>query len=257
MDDAAGYRAPKWKGLLWVGLASLLAFGFARGLAPLAHAVPWAWERDLAPLVTHDLKPRLCRDAAGEAALRTLVARLYPLDAADREVTIDVHLVKKREVNAFAGPGGQIVLYSGLIEKAQSAEEVAGVLAHEIAHVRERHILESAIVRIFTGAGMALLAGDASYADWSRYFLSLRFSRRQEHRADVEAFRRLAAAEVDAAAMVRFFERLAQDERLLPPLLSDHPAAQERAALAAMHPPGAVRPVLSPEAWQALRSACR
>ena len=58
-------------------------------------------------------------------------------------VPITVRVIPEKTVNAFAAPGGQVVLFSGLIEKAESPEEVAGVMAHEIAHAIERHPMQT------------------------------------------------------------------------------------------------------------------
>lgn len=250
------HAGSKLKGFYWLMLAGLIALLLAGGVRPLAHAVPWRWEKKLAALTLMEVKGQQCKHVAGEAALKKLVARIYPLAEEDGTFSIDVHLVKKREVNAFAAPGGQVVLYSGLIAKAQSAEEVAGVLAHEIAHVRHRHVMQGMITYLFTASGMAMVFGDVRYADVTRYFLGLQFSRRQEGQADAAAFERLAKAEVDVQPVVRFFQRMEAGGGLVPQMLSDHPATAERVALAEGYQGVKVRPILTAEEWGALRAAC-
>jgi predicted Zn-dependent protease len=137
-------------------------------------------------------------------------------------------------VNAFAAPGGIVVVNAGLIRAAGSPEEVAGVLAHEIAHAELRHGLRAMV----KGAGLRLLAalalGDYSgtvLAEGAKQLTELGFSREAEREADRDGLRRLVAARIDPAGMVRFFEKLAQEESLAPPeLLSTHPATEERLA---------------------------
>ena len=150
--------------------------------------------------------------------------------------TLEFHLADRPEINAFAAPGGVVVVNSGLLKKAASAEEVAGVLAHEIAHVELRHslrqIVRSAGLRVIFGA----LAGDYdALGGWAAQLGELKFSRDAEREADRRGLERLAEARVDPAGMLRFFETLEQAEGgsvagKLPAVLSTHPATQERIA---------------------------
>ncbi len=148
--------------------------------------------------------------------------------------TLEFHLTERPEINAFAAPGGVVVVNSGLLKRAASAEEVAGVLAHEIAHVELRHslrqIVRSAGLRVIFGA----LAGDYdALGGWAAQLGELKFSRDAEREADRRGLERLAEARVDPAGMLRFFETLEKAEAggkagQLPALLSTHPATQER-----------------------------
>ncbi len=136
------------------------------------------------------------------------------------------------DINAFAAPGGVVVVYSGLIRAAGSAEELAGVLAHEIAHAELRHTLRGVIKSLGLRALGALIIGDISgsvFADAATRLTELRFSRDAEREADAEGLRRLVAARIDPAGMIRFYEKLAAEQRLSPPpILSTHPATGER-----------------------------
>lgn len=136
------------------------------------------------------------------------------------------------DLNAFAAPGGVVVVFSGLLRSAGSAEELAGVLAHEVAHAELRHSLRGLIKSLGLRALVALMVGDASggvFADAATRLTELRFSREAEREADDEGLRRLVAARIDPHGMLRFYEKLAGEKRLAPPaILSTHPASGER-----------------------------
>ena len=120
-----------------------------------------------------------CKNPAGLAALQHLTDRLAA--TVDTPYRFKVRVAKSKVVNAFATPGGHIVILNGLIEKADSPEEVAGVLAHEMAHVIKRHPAKalihaygwSILIRALTGvsgssgdlaSGFALHLANASYS---------------------------------------------------------------------------------------------
>jgi predicted Zn-dependent protease len=136
------------------------------------------------------------------------------------------------EVNAFAAPGGVVVVFRGLVQAAETPEEVAGVLAHEVAHAELRHGLRATVKGMGFRALLALALGDLSGTALEAMvadLTELRFSRDAEREADAEGLRRLAAARIDPRGMVRFFERV-RDEAgaAVPALLSTHPAPAER-----------------------------
>ncbi|HBA71230.1 MAG TPA: hypothetical protein DCZ63_03265 [Geobacter sp.] len=136
------------------------------------------------------------------------------------------------DVNAFAAPGGVVVVFSGLIRSAGSAEELAGVLAHEVAHAELRHSLRGMVKSLGLRALVSLLTGDVSggvFADAATRLTELRFSREAEREADDEGLRRLVKARIDPNGMLRFYMKLASEGRPSPPpLLSTHPATGER-----------------------------
>lgn len=138
----------------------------------------------------------------------------------------------RSDVNAFAAPGGVVVVFNGLIRSAGSAEELAGVLAHEVAHAELRHSLRGMVKSLGLRALVSLLTGDASggvFADAATRLTELRFSREAEREADDDGLRRLVKARIDPNGMLRFYQKLAGERRPSPPpLLSTHPATGER-----------------------------
>lgn len=154
-------------------------------------------------------------------------------------------VVDKNEMNAFAAPGGVVVVYSGLLKGTDTPEEAAGVIAHEVAHAELRHGLQGMVKSMGLRAGAAVFLGDWSGAVLSEAttgLLEMKFSREAETEADAEGLRRMVAAKINPDGMARFMDKLAaQSQGATPPaLLSTHPASSERAAqlraLAAQHP---------------------
>ncbi len=141
-----------------------------------------------------------------------------------------------KEVNAFALPGGIIVVNAGLIAKAGSADELAGVLAHEIQHVEHRHTLQQMIHAAGWAAVLAVVLGDVSAitAIVVHQLGNLRNSRHLEAQADADGMKSLARAGIPVEGMASMFRRLQSDEARtgsdIPSLLSSHPATAERIA---------------------------
>jgi len=164
-----------------------------------------------------------------------MIDRLAP-HAATKGLTFDVHVFQSPMVNAFALPGGKIVVFTGLIDKADSPEQVAGVLGHEMAHATLRHGLE----RIGQSLGMAtavtLLIGNteglvAAGADLFRLASVNSYGRAQESAADAEGVRMLNEAGIDPSGLPKFFEILKHEEGDIPDAISwisTHPQHEDR-----------------------------
>jgi predicted Zn-dependent protease len=173
-----------------------------------------------------------------------------------------VRVVDSKMVNAFAVPGGQIGILSGLIEKADTADELAGVLAHEIGHVVHRHPTEGLLRQLGLAATMELLLGGSGTgiedaAGLGNTLLTLSYSREAEAEADATALAILGRAGIDGHGLHRFFQRLEQEGDLgssVPSLLLTHPPTAERLAATAVAPSGAR--ALDTGQWQALQAIC-
>jgi predicted Zn-dependent protease len=174
--------------------------------------------------------------------------------------------VDDSSVNAFAVPGGRMVIYRGLLARTGRAEELAGVLAHEMQHVLLRHGTRAALREIPIRVFVSMVAGDLVGAREAARALGtlgvLRYGRRDELEADREGLRLLQAAAVDPGGMVAFFDTLAAAGPDLPrgfAYMSTHPpTAARRAGLAALATatPAAWTP-LDVGDWTALRDRCR
>ena len=140
------------------------------------------------------------------------------------------------EVNAYALPGGIIVVNAGMIAAAGSAEQLAGVLAHEVQHVEHRHTLQQMIHTAGWAAVLAVVLGDVSAitAIVVHQLGNLRNSRKLESQADIEGFKTLARAGIPLDGLPVLFRKLEGEQRRLGgegiALLRSHPATEERIA---------------------------
>lgn len=253
--ETGEHHASKRKGLAWLLGAMALGAVVAGGLAPFARAVPWSWERRLGAAIAVDSTPSACpKDAQAQAALQKVLSRLYPLDDAERARPLELRLRQDASVNAFASLGGRLCVNSGLLKEAQSPEELAGVLAHEIEHAVQRHVMQGALVQILSWQGLSAVFGGGG-ARLGQALLNMDFTKAQEAKADEGGLKRLQRAGVDTAGLRQFFERM-QKEHPNGGWFSDHPADEDRIAMAAQHPTAQPRPVLDAAEWAALK-ACR
>lgn len=247
-------------GLLWIELPALTKVA--------ASKIPVAWEESLGERVRDDVarffadgddqEPKYCTGAEGRAVLDRLTARLARTAAAP--YTFHVQILSAKQVNAVALPGGWIILLSGLIEAAESPEEVAGVLAHEIGHVVHRHGTQSLLRSLGFELLFGLLLGDMGeglFGSAAQILLQLSYGRDDEAEADRSALALLAAADIDPAGLGQFFERLAQkgsDGPAALQLFSTHPSSDRRAQL--FSEAGSGGAAMSAEDWQRLRDIC-
>ncbi|HME70659.1 MAG TPA: M48 family metalloprotease [Myxococcota bacterium] len=145
-------------------------------------------------------------------------------------------------LNAFAVPGGYVYIHSGTILAASSLDELAGVVGHEIGHVKGRHIArmqeKMAIPQLLAGiVGMgaavaAKNAGPAVAAQAVNVAMQLQFSREFEAEADDMGMTFMSRAGYDPQGMAHFFEKIQAEERPgaieIPPYLYSHPALKDR-----------------------------
>jgi Zn-dependent protease with chaperone function len=188
-----------------IGFAALSAAVVALFLtAPewLGPRIPVSWERQMGDAMVGDLGNRLCSTPEGDAALQKM------LDAVDpAETQVRAGVANMDMVNAVALPGGQVLLFDGLIQQAETPAELAGVLGHEVGHVRERHVM-TAMLRQF---GMSILLSGADSGVGNSLFgvASLAYSRDAEREADEFARARMAESNISPLGAAAFFERIA------------------------------------------------
>jgi Zn-dependent protease with chaperone function len=244
---------------------------FAGGGLGLWYALPWiahevaarlppAWDEALGrhAKVQFDRAFKVsegrCAAPAGRAALERLTARLSA--AADTPFAFHPVVVDVAKVNAFALPGGTIYVFRGLLEHTGSAEQLAGVLAHEMAHVEHRDGVARLLHQIVIEAVLRLL-DRGSVAGFAGGLLGQAYSRDAEAAADREGQRILVAAGIDARGLRDFLVNLKATQHELPgplALLSSHPLTGER--IAALNPPPGGGPAMSAADWAALRAIC-
>jgi len=178
----------------------------------------------------------------------------------------NITVVRSEIPNAFALPGGHAYYFSALLAKTESADEFAGVMAHEIGHVIYRHGMESLIASSATGLLVGFVLGDMTNVSVAgavgATLIDSRFSREAEREADRFAAATAVRLGFDPAALATLLERVAGDDTMSQSLafLSTHPLTIERrAALEAMvkETAGASHaPVFSDAEWQAIKAMC-
>ena len=205
----------------------------------------------------------LCNAPAGRRALDRMRGRLEA--EAELPHALRLFVLDHPMVNAFALPGGNIVLFRGLLQEAGSAEEVAGVLGHEIGHVANRDPTRMALRSAGSIGVLGLLLGDfaggALVLFLTERLIQANYSRTAEAESDAYAQALLARAGLPSAPMAGFFLRLKAESGEAEGLashLASHPDLQARAAAArAADTVGdGFTPVLRPAEWAALRNIC-
>lgn len=155
-----------------------------------------------------------------------------------RGIEYTFRVVNAPEVNAFAVPGGHIYINRGLIQRAANMSELAGVLAHEIGHVVERHSVErmeraqgaNLLASILLGPNASGLARGAAQVGGTAVFAH--YSRDAEREADRDAVRFLVASGINPNGLVSMFRTLLEERRRAPSRVerwfSTHPLTEER-----------------------------
>jgi predicted Zn-dependent protease len=221
----------------------------------VARHMPLAWERKLGAAFEMPIEATRCADPAAQVALDRIVDRLDPKARSDG---FTVELADVDIANAAALPGGRMIVLNGLFEDVDNADAIAGIVAHEIAHVRRRHVAAGMVRQLGMGTIVTLLGGGA-VASNAGGLLSLKFTRSAEAEADSDAIAMLAKAGIDPRPTAAAFEEFRKQEGDWPEWLGDHPASAGRAkSFAASY--GAKRiyqPVLGDDEAKSLMSACR
>ena len=233
---------------------------FLTAPAWLGPRIPAGWERQIGDALVGDFGGRICHTPAGDAALAKLLAKVDPADDAQDKVRAGI--ANMDMVNAVALPGGQVLLFDGLVQQAESPEELAGVLGHEVGHVRERHVM-TALLRQF-GMSILLAGADSGVTNGVFGLAAMGYSRDAEREADEYARARMAESAISPLGAADFFARMA-DERsdseegpAVLGWLASHPSAGERAQAyrTAARTAPAYPPVLSDAEFAALKSMC-
>lgn len=213
--------------VLWLGSDWLVELAVSR--------IPVEWEQKLGESAYRDFlaKQDVLREGPAVAAVNEMTQRLTN-QIADNPYKFEITVVKSDVVNAFALPGGYIVVFTGLMKKAESGEEVAGVLSHELNHVLQRHGLDRVVKTLGLMAVVTILVGDPQglaglMKQVGLELVTLKFGRSQETEADLTGLQLLQRAKIDPAGMIRFFERLSENDEGRMEWFSTHPMSTARA----------------------------
>ncbi len=255
-----------------IGTIAVLAFATVRfGIpalaASMARSVPAEWEEAFGGAVLESVAPANARitDPRVLEPVERIVARLAQASPGD-PYRYRVVVVDRPDVNALAAPAGRIVVFRGMLAFVRSPEELASVLAHEMEHVRRRHVTEGLFRSASLGVLFALIGGDGGGLEalglgMARDLSALSFGRKAELEADRGGLDRMIAARLDPRAMTEMLARLPDASKGSPlaAFLSTHPASKERAKrlreMIAGREAVEGTPLVSAEEWEALRAA--
>ncbi len=218
--------------------ATLYLWGIPTLASLVAPHVPVPWEEHLGQAVAKNFAPpeKRCLDPERNRIIEQVMSALTSsLDSCP--YTFRVVMVDHDRVNALAAPGGAIIVYRGLLEQTETAEELAGVLAHEMQHILLRHSTRALLQRASMGILVAALTGDANGAmalglQSAGSLGLLRYSRKNEEEADEKGMQLLLASGIDPQGMIRFYEKLEKIDKAasLPDYFSSHPPLEKRIA---------------------------
>ncbi|MEN8139134.1 MAG: M48 family metallopeptidase [Bacteroidota bacterium] len=205
----------------------------------LANKLPVQWEEKLGDKLFIAIE----NDYAflhNDSILNVITTTIEPIinEAKQEGFNLEFFVIEDDNVNAFALPGGKIVINSGLLTRAESWEEVAGVLSHEVAHVTLRHHVRGAISKLGIFTIVSFLIGDgsavaATVTEMGSQLESLAYSRSFEIEADNKGWEYLKKANINPYGMITFFEKLEKENESselesLMSFISTHPDTKER-----------------------------
>jgi len=224
-------------------------------------------EEHLGELIWHvlDKTERVVKNKKVTAPIDSIINRLCEKNQIDRS-QIKVHIVDKKEVNAFALPNKYLVLHTGLILSADTEAELAGVLAHEIAHMEHDHVMKKLIKEIGLSVLTSITLGENAgvlIKEILALLSSSAYDRALEEEADRTAVRYLETAEIDPKPFANFFYKLAKNEHEIQSYtswISTHPSSKKRAEYVLDlidYNKTIFSPILTEEEWTSLKEYIR
>lgn len=214
----------------WIIFAGITNFAISR--------FPVEWELKLSGMLLEEFRQQEVFIEAPEVTpkLEALAKRIT--DALpESKYNIRVQMVNNPDPNAFALPGGIILVHTGLLAIVDSPDEIAGVLAHEIAHVQKRHGLRKLMATAGPWLAVQVLTGNdggvlSALAQSSQILIGQTYSRDQEREADALAWDYLNEANIDPRGLEKFLRKIMTMESsggvLNIEALSDHPLTRDR-----------------------------
>jgi Zn-dependent protease with chaperone function len=266
-------RVIGWSVAATVSLLLVAWFGVPAIAERLAPLLPAGIERKLGDAV--DLQVRALLDnrhlgagfecgnldseKPGRAAFDKLMHRLD--SAAALPLQPRSYVVRRPEANAMALPGGQVYVFLGLIEKAGTADEVAGVIAHELGHVAHRDgskaVLQAGGLSFLFGMLLGDFVGGGAVVFAAKSVLQSSYSREAEAAADAYGAALMNKAGGNARALASMLDKIGGATEPGMKILLDHP--ETKARIAAINKLAAARPsapLLEPGEWAALKRIC-
>lgn len=258
------WRIAGWSLAAVASIAVLVLYGIPLVADRLAPLIPRSVEKRLGDAVEKQARVifggRTCSTPAGQAAFEKLVDKLK--QAGGLDMPLEVQVINSPVPNAFALPGGKVYMLNGLLQKSNNVDEIAGVLAHELGHVRHRdslrHLIQTGGSSFLIGLLFGDVMGGGAVIFATRTLFNASYSRNAERDADAFAATTMHKLGRPAKPMGDLLLRVTgtQANKAFD-ILASHPLTEERIAnlsKADGSPTGA--DILTPAEWSALKSIC-
>ena len=230
----AGKMAPLLKVILFFLVFLIIAYFLLvpRIASALAGRFPLNYEKSIGEQTFNAMKADFVIDEKRTAYINQFFNEMHIASKYDVQITV----VKGEVVNAFALPGGRIVVYDQLINKLGSHPELAAMLAHEFTHVENRHTIKTLFRQLGSKVFLSLVVGDATAVGGviinnADDLKSLSYGRRLEKEADENGARLLADRKIDCNGFVRLFNILKKEthgDNQTAEWISSHPNLDKR-----------------------------
>ena len=255
-----------WSVAAAVSIVCVVLFGVPLAADRLAPLVPKPIERRIGDASEVQVKTifrgQACNDAAGQAAFRKLVNRLRDAAGLDDDA-MTAGVLRTSVPNAFALPGGKVYVLSALLDKADNPDELAGILAHELGHLKHHDNMRGLIYNGGTSFLIGLLFGDVTGSSAvifaSRSVVEASYSREAETAADtfaIEIMHKLGRSPKPAAELM-FRITGKEGGSSFATILASHPLTEDRLArMTSEDRPASGPPLLTDKEWQALKGIC-
>jgi Zn-dependent protease with chaperone function len=257
-------RIVGWSIAAAVSIVGVIWFGVPLAADRLTPLVPQAFERRLGGVADGQVRTlfggKVCDNAAGQAAFTKLMTDLR--EAAGLDPSVQAAVLATPIPNAFALPGGKVYLLNGLLAKAENPDEIAGVLAHELGHLRHRDGTRNLIYNGGSSFLIGLLFGDITGSSAlifaSRSLVTASYSRDAEENADTFSIDVMHKLGRPTKAMGELLFRVTGNEADKgSSILANHPLTEDRLArMTKEDRPPSGPPLLSADEWASLKAIC-
>jgi beta-barrel assembly-enhancing protease len=213
----------KWK-IFSAGILSLLliffgAFKFFPNyfVDQVVDKIPVEWEETLGNAILSTFPVENNPDPKVIALLTDILRLLKQSKAEETPYNLKIHILSTEKINALALPGGNIIIFEGLLKIADSPEELAGVLAHEAQHIFLKHSTRGILRNLASGLLMTLVLGDTnSIMEIAIYIAgqlnNLGFSRKMETEADIKGVEMMLDAKINPQGIFSIFKKIMKEE---------------------------------------------
>jgi Zn-dependent protease with chaperone function len=258
-------RIVAWSLAATVSIVAVVLFGVPLAADRLAPLVPQAFEKRAGDVAEGQIKTlvggKICAGRSGQAAFNKLVDAVR--ESAGLDTSIQTAVLSSPIPNAFALPGGKVYLFNGLLAKAENPDEIAGVLAHELGHLKHRDSIRNLIYNGGTSFLIGLLFGDITGSGAvifaSRSLVSASYSREAEQNADtvsIDVMHKLGRPTKALGELLFRVSGKEVDKGLS--ILSNHPLTEDRLArMRAEDRPPSGPALLTAEEWASLKAICK